>query len=111
MHHRLALDVQQDAVCQRGGRRHAQGLAGETAFSKEIVFPENTQGCFSAVFRYHAEFHFPALNKEQAILSIALSEDGFLLCKRHHVSALPNRRKKGVGIENRDSLRGRDFLL
>ena len=88
--HRLLLDMQKDAVGHRGGRRHAQKLTGKTAFSEEITFAQNAQGCLSPTFRYNAELYLSLLDKKQSVGRIALCEYRFLLLNRRHIPTLPN---------------------
>src|SRR5271166_3996847 len=109
-HHRLLLDMKQDAVCHCGCRRHADDLAGKTAFSKEIPFAQNAKSRLFSGLRYNAELHLSLLDKKQSVGQITLSEYRVPFSKGQHISALPDGRKKGAGIETDYFLYGGDLF-
>ena len=99
LHHRLLFDSHELAIRHGSARAHAESLAGQRAFAKEIPFTQYANRRFLADLGYDGQLHFALLDIEDRVRHIALPEYDLLFRNRHGFPALANRRKKRAGVE------------
>ena len=69
--------IRQSSIAVR--RREAKELAIETALAEELIFLQNCDDRFLALFRYNDNFDLALLNVENRIRDISLGKNSLIL--------------------------------
>jgi hypothetical protein len=107
----VLINMEQDALCQRDGRKHVSDLASKPTFSEEVSLGQNAKACFLPGLGHHDKPNLPFLDKEQSVRRIALGEYHVFLLIRQQLPTFPSGREKGVGIEVTYFALGRDSVF
>src|SRR5271165_6996826 len=101
-------NIEYCARCNRGSRRHANGLTCQTAFTKEVTRFENGDDRLFANFINDGELYTACLQVHYALSSITLRVDDLRFFKLYNFSRHTGRIEKNLGIES-EFLRGFSF--
>ena len=94
--------------CDRGSRPHANGLACQTAFTKEVAGSQNRDDRLFADVINDGELYTACLQVHYALSGITLRVDDLCFFKLYNFSRHPGRIEKSLGIES-DFRRGYSF--
>ena len=97
--HRLAVDAHDRRLGRRRRGGHAQGLARETAFAKEVAGPEHGHDRRFSTFRDHRQQDLTFLEVKHRVRRISLGEDDLLLPVRGDRSSRAGLRQERLRIE------------
>src|SRR3990172_1663460 len=95
------LERHDGAIGRRRRRRHAKGLTGQTAFAKEVVWPQHRDDRLFPLSGQHRQLDLALEDVEYGIGGISLREHLLLLAELHNGSSVSASCEESLEIEPR----------
>ncbi len=98
-HHLTFFDKQYGRGCNRGGRRHTNGLTCQASFAEKIARAQNRHDGLFAILIDDRKFYTALLDVFHTVCGIALRENLFGFPKLDNLTRHANRIKGSLGVE------------